>query len=117
MSFDDVDGIRSSSPPQASRHPSFFARTNSIKSDRTLTARLAITHSTQSIKADTGAGKWDTGRAGEREPVVLGRKKEEFEHLESIIRNEKKIQRQHKKDQFEQEYDPRKECLRSYADM
>jgi hypothetical protein len=78
---------------------------------------MGITHSTQSTKADTGAGKWDTGRVGEREPVVWGSKKEEFEHLESIIRNEKKIQRQHKKDRFEQEYDPRKECLRSYADL
>jgi hypothetical protein len=117
LSFDDDDGIRSSSPHQASRHPSFFGRTNSIKTDRTLTGRISITHSTHSIKADTGAGKWDTGRVGEREPVVWGSKKEEFDHLESIIRNEKKIQRQHKIDRFEQEYDPRKECLRSYADL
>ena len=60
-----------------------------------------------------GASHGDVADTG----VVRSSKKEEFEHLESLIRNEKKIQMQHRKERVEQEYDHRKECLRSYTDL
>jgi len=115
LSWDDEDGICSSPPPQASRLHSIPQTNSSLK----LTGRMTIgrTNSAISIKTDKNPGRGDAGRAGEREPVVWVSKKEEFDHLESIIRDERKIQRQHKKDRVEQEYDPRKECLRSYADL
>jgi hypothetical protein len=44
-------------------------------------------------------------------------KKEELDFLETLLRNARQIQRQHKKEQVEQEFDPRKECLRTYTDL
>ena len=44
-------------------------------------------------------------------------KREEFEHIESLLRNPRKIHEQRRKEQIEEDVDPRKEALQAYQDM